>query len=73
MARCIAMAAILDFAIQRQTHTEKLRGLLLCCSGGVQDAYPPISSLLYFSPIICPNFTGLIQEQGLSALIEGIR
>ena len=36
------MAAILDFALCRQTHKEKFRAPLVCCSGGVQDALPQI-------------------------------
>ena len=62
MARYFAIAAILDFARYRQTHKLKFRGLLVCFSGGVQDAVSKISSLPFF-PMKSPNFTGLLTLQ----------
>ena len=49
MARYFAIAAISDFARYRQTRKMKFRGLLVCFSGGVQDAISKISSLPFFS------------------------
>ena len=42
MAHCLAVVAILDVALQRQMHKVKFWGLLICCSGGAQDAIPQI-------------------------------
>ena len=66
----VLVAAILDFALQREKHKADYRGLLVCCPDRVQKLISKISYLPYFSDLckFCPNFT---EDQEFHEKCEG--